>query len=138
MSTAENDQPIFFKGDKAPSEYFSGEAWINTLVPNGSPFNCVIANVIFEPGSRNNWHTHPGGQVLICTHGTGYFQEKGKPIQLLQKGDVVQILPEIKHWHGASPDTEFAHIAVNTNSDKGLVNWQERVSDEEYNLFKNE
>jgi quercetin dioxygenase-like cupin family protein len=132
MDTSE----IFKKGENAPPDYFTGAAWIKSLVPNETPFNCVIANVVFAPGSRNNWHTHPGGQVLICTHGAGYFQEKGKPIQLLHKGDVVQILPGIKHWHGASPGSEFTHIAVNTNSDKGLVNWMERVTDEEYNSFK--
>ncbi len=90
---------------------------------------------MFEPGCRNNWHTHPGGQVLICTSGMGYYQEKGKPIQLLHPGDVVQILPEIKHWHGASVDSEFTHLAINTNSDKGLVHWMERVTDQEYHSF---
>ena len=79
---------------------------------------------------------HPGGQVLIATHGTGYYQEKDKPIQLLHTGDVVKILPGVVHWHGASPDSEFTHIAVNTNTQKGIVVWLERVTDNEYSSFK--
>jgi quercetin dioxygenase-like cupin family protein len=72
----------------------------------------------------------------LVTQGTGYYQEKGKPIQLLHKGDVVKILPDVEHWHGASPDSEFTHIAVNTNTQKGVVEWLQRVTDEEYNSFK--
>ncbi len=106
------------------------------LVPADETFNTLIGNVVFEPGARNNWHTHPGGQVLIAIEGTGYYQEKGKPIQLLRKGDVVKILPDVMHWHGASHDGEFTHIAVNTNTQKGIVIWLERVTDEEYNSFR--
>jgi len=138
MQTSETQNVIFAKGEKAPADYFTGNAWVKTLVPKGTAFNCVIANVVFEPGCRNNWHTHPGGQILICTYGIGYYQEKGKPIQVLTKGDVVQIPPDLEHWHGASPDSEFTHIAVNTHSDKGLVNWMRRVTDEEYHSFANE
>ena len=72
----------------------------------------------------------------MVTQGTGYYQEKGKPMQLLHKGDVVKILPDTEHWHGASPDSEFTHIAVNTNTQKGVVEWLQRVTDEEYNSFK--
>jgi len=132
----ETQNTIFPKGDKAPAEYFTGTAWLKILVPANEIFNTQIANVTFEPGARNNWHTHPGGQILIVTNGTGYYQEKGKLIQLLRKGDVVTIMPDVKHWHGASPNSEFTHIAVNTNSLDGLVVWLERVSDEEYNSYK--
>ena len=137
MLSSEMPNVIWSKGDKAPSDYFSGNAWVKTLVPMGTVYNCVIANVVFEAGCRNNWHTHPGGQILLCTDGMGYYQGKGKPIQLLKKGDVVQIPPELVHWHGATPDGEFTHIAVNTNSDKGLVNWMNRVTDQEYLSLKN-
>jgi quercetin dioxygenase-like cupin family protein len=106
------------------------------LVANDPDLNCQIANVAFEAGARNNWHTHPGGQILIVTDGIGYYQEKGKPIQLIRKGDVVNIPPDIKHWHGASHDSEFTHIAVNPNTQRGIVVWMERVTDEEYNSFK--
>jgi quercetin dioxygenase-like cupin family protein len=133
MKTSETQNPIFPKGEKAPADYFTGAAWIRPLVPDDRTFNCVIGNVTFEPGARNHWHTHPGGQILIATQGTGYFQERGKPIQLLQKGDVVKILPDVVHWHGASPDSEFTHIAISTNTQKGIVVWLQKVTDEEYN-----
>ena len=133
MNTLERQNAIFPKGEKAPAEYFTGTVWIRLLVPNDPTLNCQIANVVFEPGARNNWHTHPGGQVLLVTDGTGYYQEKGKPIQLLHKGDVVNILSDIEHWHGASPDAGFTHIAINANTQKGIVIWLQRVTDEEYN-----
>lgn len=136
MNSSENPNAIFPKGEKAPPDYFTGNVWVKNLVPADDTFNTLVGNVIFEPGARNNWHTHPGGQVLIVTDGTGYYQEKGKPIQLLHKGDVVKILPDVTHWHGASPDSEFTHIAVNTNIQKGIVAWLDRVTDEEYNSFK--
>lgn len=132
MSTIENQVPIFPKGERAPAEYFTGNVWVKPLVPDDRTFNCVIGNVVFEAGARNNWHTHPGGQVLIATAGTGYFQEKGKPIRELQKGDVVTIAPDVEHWHGASPGSDFTHIAITTNTQKGVVVWLRRVSDEEY------
>ena len=135
MSNSENQHAIFTKGDKASPDYFTGNVWVKTLVDE-PVFNSVIGNVTFEPGARNNWHTHPGGQILIVTDGIGYYQEKGKPIQLLHKGDVVKILPEVVHWHGASPDCEFTHIAMSVNTSKGVVNWLHKVSDEEYNSFK--
>jgi quercetin dioxygenase-like cupin family protein len=124
---------IFPKGDRAPADYFTGTVWVKLLVPADDNFNCQIANVVFEPGARNNWHTHAGGQILIVTAGIGYYQEKGKPIQVLHKGDVVKILPDIVHWHGAAPDSEFTHLAINTNTNKGIVVWLDRVTDEEYN-----
>jgi len=134
MNTQEDQSNIFPKGEKAPAEYFTGAVWVQLLVPNDPTLNCQIANVVFEPGARNNWHTHPGGQILIATDGIGYYQEKGKPIQLLRKGDVVNIPPDIVHWHGATPDSEFTHIAINPNTQKGIVVWLQRVTDEEYNL----
>ena len=135
-SFVQNPASIFPKGNPAPPEYFSGTVWVRPLVTDDRTFNTVIGNVVFEPGARNNWHTHPGGQILIATEGTGYYQEKGQPIQLLHKGDVVKILPDVKHWHGASPDSEFTHLAVNPNTQNGVVVWLERVTDEQYNGFQ--
>ena len=132
----ENKTTIFPKGEKAPAEYFTGTAWVKLLVPNDTTFNCVIGNVVFEPGARNNWHTHPGGQILVVTDGTGYYQERGKPIQIIRKGDVVQILPDVEHWHGASPHSEFTHLAINSNTQKGVVVWLNKVTDEEYNSLR--
>ena len=136
MNTSNDQNTIFPKGEKAPADYFMGTVWIKNLVPADETFNTLIGNVVFEPGARNNWHIHPGGQILIAIDGIGYFQERGKPIQLLHKGDVVKILPDVEHWHGASRDSEFTHIAINTNSQKGIVVWLKKVTDEEYNSIK--
>jgi quercetin dioxygenase-like cupin family protein len=136
MNTPEDDHSIFPKGERAPSDYFTGLTWVRTLVAADDTFNTQIGNVTFEPGSRNNWHTHPGGQILIATEGIGYYQEKGKPIQLLHKGDVVKIPPGLEHWHGASPGSAFTHLAINTNTQIGIVEWLGRVTDEEYNSYK--
>ena len=134
MSTG-NQNTIFPQGEKAPTDYFTGTVWVKTLVDDPT-FNCLIGNVAFEPGARNNWHTHPGGQILLVTEGTGYYQQKGLPIQLLRKGDVVKILPDVEHWHGASPDSEFTHIAISIKIQKGIVEWLQRVTEEEYNSLK--
>ena len=138
MSTTENQiaKTISPKGDLASSDYFTGKAWVKMLVPNDPVLNTAVGNVVFEAGARNNWHTHPGGQILIVTQGKGFYQEEGKSVQLLQEGDVVNIQPEVKHWHGASPDSEFTHIAISTCTEKGIVDWLEPVTDEQYNSFK--
>ena len=133
MSASENDNPLFSKGERASADYFTGTVWIKDLMPNDRDLNSFIGNVVFEPGARTNWHRHLGGQILIVTSGMGYYQEKGKPIELLSKGDVVKILPDIVHWHGASRDSEFTHIAINPNLQKGMAVWLEKVTDEEYN-----
>src|SRR6187549_1636353 len=129
---AENQNAIFPKGEKAPAEYFTGTAWIKLLVPNDTLFNCQVGNVVFEAGARNNWHSHSGGQILIVTDGIGYYQEKGKPIQIIRKGDVVNIAPDVVHWHGASATREMTHLAINPNTQKGIVTWLQHVTDEEY------
>ncbi|MFV5685652.1 cupin domain-containing protein [Flavobacterium sp. GB2R13] len=135
-STAKSEQhPIFPQGDKANPDYFTGNAWVKLLVTENE-FNSVIGNVIFEAGARNNWHTHPGGQILIVTDGIGYYQEKGKPIQLIQRGDVIKIPADVKHWHGAAIDSPLTHIAITAVTPKGAVDWLERVTDEEYNSYK--
>ena len=136
MSASEIQNSIFPKGERASADYFTGAVWVKNLVPADDIFNTLVGVVIFEAGARNNWHAHPGGQILIATHGRGYYQEKGKPVQLLREGDVVKISPGIVHWHGAAPDTEFTHIAINPNIQKGIVQWLQKVTDEEYNGFK--
>ena len=132
MNMNNSENAIFPKGDRAPAEYFTGTAWVKMLVTADDTFNTSVANVTFEPGARNNWHTHPGGQILIITDGVGYYQEKGKPVQLLHEGNVIKILPGVVHWHGASPDNEMTHLAINTNTQKGIVEWLQKVTDEEY------
>jgi quercetin dioxygenase-like cupin family protein len=132
MNTKENTETIFPKGEKASADWFTGTAWVKMLNPSDAIFNCSIGNVTFEAGARNNWHTHPGGQILVVTAGRGYYQEKGKEKQLIQKGDVIRILPNVVHWHGATADSELTHLAINTNTQYGIVDWLEPVTDEEY------
>ncbi|WP_264563779.1 cupin domain-containing protein [Flavobacterium sp. N3904] len=125
---------IFPQGEKANPDYFTGNAWVKLLV-NENEFNSVIGNVTFEAGARNNWHTHPGGQILIVTDGIGYYQEKDKPIQSIQRGDVIKIPADIKHWHGASRDSSLTHIAITAVTPKGSIDWLERVTDKEFNSY---
>jgi quercetin dioxygenase-like cupin family protein len=124
------------QSNKAPAEYFTGNAWIEMLVKNeGVP--CDAARVTFEPGARNNWHTHPAGQILIVTAGKGCIQKKGEAVQLLLPGDVVSIKAGEVHWHGATPDSLFTHIAIQPVPDnKEEMSWLERVTDEEYSSYK--
>jgi quercetin dioxygenase-like cupin family protein len=127
---------IFPKGDKINNDHFIGAAWLEMLVSNDSTFNCPIGNVTFGPGARNNWHKHPGGQLLLVTGGKGYYQEEGKPARVIREGDIVKIDPNVKHWHGAAPDSLFVHIAISTNPQKGDAEWLEPVTDEEYKNLK--
>jgi quercetin dioxygenase-like cupin family protein len=129
----QNENAIFTKGDKVSPEFFIGTAYLNRLVPDTEAiYNCQVYDVIFEPGARNNWHKHPGGQLLLVTSGAGYYQERGKPACLLQKGDVVTIPPDVEHWHGAAPDSEFTHIGISPNTQKGGAEWLGPVTDAEY------
>lgn len=130
---------IFPKGDKFPESYrknFVGQAWIQMLVNKDGEWNCAIGNVTFEPGCRNNWHKHPGGQILLITGGRGWYQEFGKEARELYPGDVVKIPANAKHWHGAAKDSWFIHIYIATNAHKGPIKWLEPVSLEDYNKLK--
>lgn len=129
-------QAIFPKGEKGPAENFTGNAWNTGLVANDSTYNTVIGNVYFEPGARSNWHTHPSGQILIITDGVGYHQIKGQPRQTIRKGDVVKCPPNVLHWHGASPDTGMQQMYILPKTEKGIVTWLQKVTDEEYNSSK--
>jgi len=132
----ENDEMelIFPKGELISNNYFQGKAWLSRLVTDVENFDTTVGNVIFEPGARNNWHSHPGGQILLCISGKGYYQEKGKSIHLVNVGDVVEIRPNIVHWHGAAPDSYFEHIAIYHQQSKGGVVWLDPVTVEEYNI----
>ena len=117
------------------AKYFIGQSYLNPLVdPDDS--NVFLANVTFEPGCRNNWHIHKatsgGGQILICTAGFGWYQEEGKKPQSLKPGDVVNIKPGIKHWHGAKKDYWFSHIAIEVPGENTSNEWLEEVSDKDY------
>lgn len=123
---------IFPKGTPGPTENFTGKAWNVGLVENDSVYNTVVGNVYFEAGARSNWHKHPSGQILIITDGTGYHQIKGKPKQFLKKGDIVKCPPNVEHWHGASPDTGMLQMYILPKTEKGIVSWLMKVTDEEY------
>ena len=127
---------IFSKGEKVSTDYFTGTAWLNVLVPKDETGSYSVGNVVFEPGCRNNWHKHPTGQILLVTDGKGYYQEKGKAARPLGKGDVVVIPSQIEHWHGAAADSSLTHIVITNNSAKGPVEWLARVTDEEYQGVK--
>jgi len=129
-------QSIFPKGRQAPVTNFTGTAWVHTLIEADSVFNIPVANVTFEPGARTKWHTHGGGQALIAIDGVGYYQEKGKPIQILRKGDAVKCPPNTAHWHGASPEVGFVQLAVTPNAANGRVTWLQPVTDQEYRDLK--
>ncbi len=122
---------IFPKGEKNSSEYFTGNAY-NFGFKLDSVFTSVAGNVYFEPGARSNWHTHPAGQILIITDGVGYHQIEGQPSEIIKKGDIIQCPPNVRHWHGASKDTGLQQIYIVPNTEKGIVDWQEAVTDNEY------
>lgn len=129
---------VFPKGEKndAFAQYFTGQSYLNML----STTLVGIGNVTFEPGCRNNWHVHHaakgGGQILLVTAGRGYYQEWGREAQELHPGDVVNIPAGVKHWHGAAPDSWFAHLAVEVPGEETSNEWLEPVSDEEYGKLK--
>ncbi|MBC1413207.1 cupin domain-containing protein [Listeria welshimeri] len=131
MTTLENSV-IFDEGELITNDYFIGNAYLKMLVPEDTVYNCPIGNVTFEPGARNNWHIHDGGQILLVTGGTGYYQEEAQPAKLLKEGDVVTIPKDVKHWHGATKDSWFVHLAISTNVELGGTTWLEPVSDEHY------
>ena len=123
---------IFSKGDIAPSDFFTGEVWVNMLLPKEHNEHYGIANVKFSPKARTHWHTHPAGQVLLVTSGKGYYQERGKPAISLKKGDIFEIPSYVEHWHGAADDSHFTHIALTNYKDGENVTWLKAVTDEEY------
>ena len=118
------------------AQYFSGQSYLAPV----STEQVKIFNVTFEPGCRNNWHIHEadkgGGQILICVAGRGYYQEWGKEPQELHPGDVINIMPGVKHWHGAAPDSWFSHLAVEVPGENCRSQWCEPVSEEEYRKLK--
>ncbi|MBC1424833.1 cupin domain-containing protein [Listeria seeligeri] len=125
---------IFPSGEKndAFAQFFVGQSYLKTLVAD-SAINVGVGNVTFEPGCRNNWHIHHDGfQILLVTGGEGWYQEEGKAAQFLQAGDVVVTHDGIKHWHGATNDSWFEHIAITA----GTPEWLEAVSDADYLSLK--
>lgn len=129
---------IFGQGNKNDTyaKYFKGQSYLNVLTTKG----ILVANVTFEPKCRNNWHIHNSekeyGQILIVTSGEGWYQEWEKPAQRLKVGDVVNIPTGVKHWHGATKDSWFAHLALEVPAQNCSTKWLEEVSDEDYNKLQ--
>ena len=117
---------------KGPAEYFTGTVRIDPLFKTNAPARATGASVTFEPGARTAWHTHPLGQTLIITAGGGRVQRDGGPIEEVHPGDVIWFPPGEKHWHGATPTTAMTHIAIQENVDGKIVDWMEKVSDDQY------
>ncbi len=117
---------------KGPAEWFTGAVRVDPLFAVHDPARASGASVTFEPGARTAWHTHPLGQTLIVTAGSGRVQRWGGPVKKIRPGDVVWIPPGEKHWHGAAPATAMMHIAIQEALDGKAVDWMEKVSDEQY------
>jgi quercetin dioxygenase-like cupin family protein len=117
---------------KGPTEYFTGTVRIDPLFQASDPARAVGASVTFDPAARTAWHTHPLGQVLIVTAGCGLVQCWAGPVEEIHPGDVVRIPPREKHWHGATATTAMTHIAIQEQLVGKIVDWMEKVTDEQY------
>ena len=125
----------FPKGEISTTDNHTGTIWLSELSKPDTILNYSVAMATYAPASKLDWHIHPAGQILLITEGTGYYQEKGKAIQIIRKGDVIKCSPGVQHWHGASPGSSFAYIAF-TPAQKGKTIWLQRVTEEEYNSIK--
>lgn len=126
---------IFPKGDIATVDNHTGTVWLSELSQPDSVFTYSIATATFAPGAKLDWHIHPAGQILLITEGVGYYQERGKPRQTVQKGAVIKCQPGVEHWHGASPTSTFTYLAT-TPTQKGKTVWLKRVTAAEYQSGK--
>lgn len=125
----------FPKGELSSAKNHTDNIWLSELNIGDSTFDPGIAMATYDAGAKLDWHVHPGGQVLLITEGTGYYQERVKPVRTVHKGDVIKCAPGVEHWHGAAPNSSFAYLAV-TPTQKGKTIWLEPVSDKDYNGAK--
>ena len=133
MTKIESIDTVFGQGEPNPfGKFFTGQTYLKSMVEPDDVFYTNIGNVVFEPGARTNWHSHTAGKILLVLDGEGRYQEKGKEVQILKKGDVVKIVPDVEHWHGAAPDSWFVHVSITPNSSNNKTTWLEPVSDAEY------
>lgn len=117
---------------KGPADFFTGTVRVDPLFQPETPWQSRGGTVTFEPGARTAWHTHPLGQILVVTAGAGRVQREGGPVQAIGPGDVVWIPAGVRHWHGAAPTTALTHIAITEAKDGKVVEWMEKVTDEQY------
>ena len=121
---------------KGPEEWFTGSVRIDTLFNPNDARRAASPMVTFEPGARTAWHTHPLGQTLIITTGIGWVQKENDKIEEVHPGDIVWFEPNEKHWHGATATNGMSHIAIQENLNGKVVEWMEKVTDEQYNNYK--
>ncbi|POZ99579.1 cupin domain-containing protein [Pseudomonas sp. MWU12-2312b] len=117
---------------KGPADYFTGTVRVDAPFKGTEPAQVSGATVTFEPGARTAWHSHPLGQTLIVTAGSGWVQQAGQPVQSIKPGDTVWIPPQVRHWHGATSTTSMTHIAIAEVQDGKVVDWMDQVSADEY------
>ena len=117
---------------KGPEDWFTGAVRIDPLFQPNDARRAAAALVTFEPGARTAWHTHPLGQTLIVTSGCGWVQREGGSVEEIHPGDLVWFEPNEKHWHGATPTTGMTHIAIQENLNGKVVDWMEKVTDDQY------
>lgn len=131
--TGGNTGNVFAIGqpNEAHREYFTGKSYLNALIVPDKSNTINVTNVTFEPSCINHWHKHTTEQILLVIEGIGWYQEWGKPAQLLQKGDVVVVPIGVKHWHGATAQSWFAHLAI-MDVQKAKTEWKEPVSQKDY------
>lgn len=134
FQSAAQDNSFFLKGEKSANVYHTGDVCLKELNGTDSIFNNSIAIATFAAAARLDWHKHPGGQILMITDGEGYYQEKGKLKQIVYKGEVIKCMPNVEHWHGATPKTSFTYIASSPTK-KGKTIWLKKVTAEEYNTI---
>jgi len=121
---------------KGPEDWFTGAVRIDPLFQPNNARRAAAAMVTFEPGARTAWHTHPLGQTLIITAGTGWVQREGGAVEQVYPGDIVWIEANEKHWHGATVKNGMTHVAIQENLNGKVVDWMEKVSDEDYTKGK--
>ena len=127
---------VFPKGEiGANTDNYTGTVWLNELSKPDEDFKFGVSQAVSSPGTKLDWHIHPGGQILLLTEGIGYYQEKGKPAQVVHKGEVIKCAPGVQHWHAAAPNSSFAYVAISP-SEKGKTKWLQKVTDKEYNSIK--
>lgn len=117
---------------KGPEEWFSGAVRVDPLFAANDARRAAAASVTFEPGARTAWHTHPLGQTLLVIAGCGWVQRAGGPVEEIRPGDLVWFEPNEKHWHGATPTTGMTHMAIHEHLNGKVVDWMEKVSDNQY------
>lgn len=130
-NTPSDANNTFPKGNKINSTNFQGTAYLQPLMEADGLNPTSVGHVTFEAGAHTKWHKHPGGQILLVMYGIGYYQEEGQAKKILRKGDVIKCPANVPHWHGASPETAFSHVAI-TNRHLGETVWLNEVTDAEY------